>query len=671
MWNWNGTTVNLSRTIGNLIGSSNSRSEGKVLLICRRPEEVDTASRFSDASVTVACDSHTVRQRARDSTDVDAIEYIEKPENTFEYAEPVIEVIDTLNEWFGSLHDGEESAVGDALQWVYHPEGGVTAQKVLDVVFLVDSYLELFEHHQPDEVVYHDTSDYAWENEILSEAADSVGVPTTVVCSPKTTLLERIGLPTSRRRHWWTYLSESTLPAVATLRQAKLHWRILSTGDEGSTPAETSTDGRRRVSLFHRGDSEKHVDWTEALGEPFLASSQFETVITCWRDREPGAELSDAGFEVLNLEDEVDPAEWIRAVRELWLVLYRAVRHRDRLDGDDFSYRGVSLRPVIWPWIEYFLLSVLFNRVGYVLGAERHFESFDPDVVRLPGLGLYTGSGVALESTLERETDALSINSKPFPKHPIRPCRGERVPVNDIVLAAGELERERMTREGTPDSRIETVGAPHGRRIKAFDSDKTTAESEAALGIEDDNTLRIAYMPQHPIRGQITLLEHYEVARGIFEYVAGRGDVSLLVKPHPSDETSVIPSLYDETHADGIVVVGKDQLPYDCINVADILVTKWSTTGFEAMLMGVPVVTVSTADDKPRQMFGQGAVHCDSVDELSALLSELLSDSRRREEWFDRRLTAQRQFVDQNLNPDVDHAERTTQAVARRLDESG
>jgi hypothetical protein len=80
-----------------------------------------------------------------------------------------------------------------------------------------------------------------------------------------------------------------------------------------------------------------------------------------------------------------------------------------------------------------------------------------------------------------------------------------------------------------------------------------------------------------------------DVARALVEAGGGR-DFYVLLKAHPEDMTD--PSRYQELLGDAGRVVGKEVPLHSLMDVADIVVTRNSTVGFEGLLLGKPAVVL-------------------------------------------------------------------------------
>jgi len=164
------------------------------------------------------------------------------------------------------------------------------------------------------------------------------------------------------------------------------------------------------------------------------------------------------------------------------------------------------------------------------------------------------------------------------------------------------------------------------------------------------------------------------VAEGLFRCANQHPTLSLMVKPHPNDTTSLLLSLEAEYRSENVSLIESSVSPFHCINAADVVITKSSLTGFEAFLMGTPVISVVLDDDRWFDQYGEAATRFRDVENLREFLGELVDDPDVRERWFDRSTARIEPFVERNLlvtdNPNERIADSVESAVRNRAPEA-
>lgn len=118
-----------------------------------------------------------------------------------------------------------------------------------------------------------------------------------------------------------------------------------------------------------------------------------------------------------------------------------------------------------------------------------------------------------------------------------------------------------------------------------------------------------------------TLIGHYVAVHD----ACRSAGVRLVVKAHPRDR--LLPTLAGELagHRPGLQVV-TDVAPADAIRASTVVLTFFSTMALEALVLGVPVVTLTSLPLEFRLDLGDAAPVVASDDELPAVLDRVVND---------------------------------------------
>jgi UDP-N-acetylglucosamine 2-epimerase len=201
----------------------------------------------------------------------------------------------------------------------------------------------------------------------------------------------------------------------------------------------------------------------------------------------------------------------------------------------------------------------------------------------------------------------------------------------DLYMVSGERDKERLEEYGIEADRIAVTGASRYEDIGTFKHRYSVEESTRELGLQDDPTFRIFYAPQCTTRGSLSKQEKEQVTQALVEFAASHPNVGLIIKPHPSDDSGLVENLAAGRTGDDVVVVNRHELPYHCINAADVVITKYSTVGIEAMLFETLVVSVALDDATELQdtCYGDVAEQVQDVRVLQETLNQLRTDYER------------------------------------------
>ena len=155
----------------------------------------------------------------------------------------------------------------------------------------------------------------------------------------------------------------------------------------------------------------------------------------------------------------------------------------------------------------------------------------------------------------------------------------------DKKAVTGEVIRDLYVASGVHPGRIAVTGAANFDAL--FDRDKER-DKHTLLAYGVDPTKRIIlFATQH-----IAFSETRRMLIGVITAVRSMRDVQLIVKVHPSEDSTQYKALAREFDTVGLHVT-KDMDLYALINTCDVLITKYSTTALEAMMLDKPVIVIN------------------------------------------------------------------------------
>lgn len=208
--------------------------------------------------------------------------------------------------------------------------------------------------------------------------------------------------------------------------------------------------------------------------------------------------------------------------------------------------------------------------------------------------------------------------------HPI----GALPVVADRVAVFGPHFTRWFVERGVDRERIVEVGAP---RFAPAEIDRE--RERAALGVEGDRRLLVLAL-QHCNRATFFANVHWShrewrrVVEAALAVTAERDDLHLLIKLHPSAEDGETWQrwLAEQPAQRRLSMVQSEPAAEPLLAAADALITGWSTLGLEAIVAGVPLLTVNFAGrPTPIEYARLGlAVHCNEPRQLDGAIERLL-----------------------------------------------
>jgi hypothetical protein len=202
----------------------------------------------------------------------------------------------------------------------------------------------------------------------------------------------------------------------------------------------------------------------------------------------------------------------------------------------------------------------------------------------------------------------------------------------DLQFIWGEhSRRQELTLGGSPD-RLVVTGAPKYERL--LDG---TWKPDKRIGrlVEREKAMRgavtvVLYMPSPYIceSASASPLEKVVIVEDLVGTLASHPDVLVIVKLHPSDNAEAYRSYAEGLGARNLIVRMGDALSF--IHYSDLVISHYSGTGIEAVLMGKPVLQiqyVSHPDDLPLAQLG-AALPVRSREDLERVYEEYIAKRR-------------------------------------------
>jgi len=260
-------------------------------------------------------------------------------------------------------------------------------------------------------------------------------------------------------------------------------------------------------------------------------------------------------------------------------LFYRIRKHaRNRLnaESDDFSEAYLCTKALM---AELFLLCYLaISSVDFV---DRMIKVTSPDIVCLMPDGFFLQQmAAALAKKYNIPTVACSAaietgNSRSHMRHLHA----------DKKAAMGEIIRNLYIESGVEPDRIVVTGAANFDLLFNRDKEK---DKLALLACNIDPNKRIILFTTQ----RMAFSETKRMLIGVINAVSKMNDVQLIIKVHPREDMINYEALAEEFHEIRLHVV-KDIDLYALINNCELLITKYSTTALEAIILDKPVVTIN------------------------------------------------------------------------------
>jgi len=608
-----------------------------VLIICRDLNSLHKLSQFSPQSqnhyYVLASDDPRVHEAAKAYLWIDKICWIEQMESFYNVADDVIRLTETVNGWLKTLADDKYGFPEELLFFTRHVEGGMTTQRIQDLLLLIRSYHYLFDTYKITNVIIISQPGMGWEDDVLIETARNRNIDVKVIGRYSISVLIK------KAESFLKIYARAAYYAVNVLR-INLRNRFRS----------KKTETIDKEIVFQLCSSAfKHVENIVPLMKA-LKHKGYNPVALCWHANErytkdPGAtQIRREGLQAEQLEKWCSFSDMRRSISGMFWTWKKVKRKKSEfLSYQGLNYQSVSLSSLLWPSVKFFIIVELVQsyRLGQAL--KKYFKSHKPLAINLWGATVLREGYLAWKNLYPQDNPLIFFNA--VGAYNDWPYAGPDSPV-DLVFFAGEIHRRIENRSPNFSSAdIELCGQVRYEGIDDFKKKYSPAQSRIRLKIPLSFTTYIFLNTGYIIRGILETQEQVTITRLLLRFASEQPSVALIIKPHPGHKVGMLESLLDDHALKNAFLVDKNMLPYHALNAADMLITKYSTLGVEAMLLNRPVICCILDGEQRFNIYEKAADYINRIEKLEDLLFKLVTDNDFREEWHDRHMQIQKVFL--------------------------
>ncbi|MDF9745857.1 CDP-glycerol glycerophosphotransferase family protein [Natrinema salsiterrestre] len=609
--------IKLSGIIERVMPRSNGsrRNDGPTLCVCRTQEDLDRIESSNDQSdVVIGSNDPDIHAAAHEETQFETT-FLQHAISFYEVAEDVLDIAETIDEWLVDI--GDDAGVSTEVLFTQKTPEGSEIGRVQELLLLIESYQKIIKDHNIKTVYLHRNPQSDWKDDILVAVADSQGIPVIEERPFSYRLKTMLEFETRS-----VVIGETTvkLPVpkqvIDFVRTIYIFIDLL--WDRSSF--SSSEVNNPEVTFQLSSSDEKHIDNITGVMSELQERGRVHPVALSWNAKSGAKTLRNSGYEVVNLTD----AFPLRRVGELLLeivqVMAAGYRHKNQLfENPDFTYRGIELAPHLWPDLRSVVVPGIPRRLVIQWASEQYFGTRRPAALKPWGMGALEYGKIS-HNVAERVCKPVTfhynlgvVTEQPYFQNKL-----------DFYIANGDREKEWYIEHGVTPSDIVVAGHSRYDGINAFRRDHSQEDSRTHLGIDSDQRLCIFLANQSDIAGLCSTVEKIQTVDTLVSVANNFPSCILLVKPHPSGNPDPTRKILKKIENDNVEFV-EDSSPFHCLNAADIVVTKYSTVGIEAMLFDRPVVSVALdGETRFQDIFGDVAERVSSTDQLYSFFENIL-----------------------------------------------
>lgn len=195
-------------------------------------------------------------------------------------------------------------------------------------------------------------------------------------------------------------------------------------------------------------------------------------------------------------------------------------------------------------------------------------------------------------------------------------------PIPDKTAVYGEYYYDLLTRVSAyPPSSVAVTGAPRYDVLAVADKIFSRKEFCARSNLDPDRKIVLVatqgwHMRETFIRSVLTALKHFP-------------EVQIVVKPHPNEKEDFYENVAKKENIRVTILPSKSDT-FDALYACDLLVSAFSTTITEAVILGKLVVTLNLTAEEPAPYYREVTLRVNRKEDLAPAIRKALYDEKTR-----------------------------------------
>lgn len=289
------------------------------------------------------------------------------------------------------------------------------------------------------------------------------------------------------------------------------------------------------------------------------------------------------------------------------------------------AYRKIPLWQLLRPRLK-FLFRKRFAQISEYMETTRHIVSVKKPSVMVIANDTSAYGRVACRVARLESIPCLLIQHGAIADEP----RYNRIFADRMAVEGPEIKRF-FAEKGLKPEKFVVTGQPRYDVLARRENIPSRKEFCNALKISPEKKI-IVLATQVPECDE-------KVVRAVYNAVKGMDDAVLVVKLHPAERTDAMyQNLRKETGIKNIVI-GKDIDLYGLLNSCELMMTVFSTTALEAMMLDKPVITINLTGEPDMMPYASSgaAIGVYKAEELKKAIDSVLYDKKTKESLKKRR----------------------------------
>jgi len=575
-----------------------------LLLICydiKDFKNIEKLNRVNHKTIIVASDDYRVHEACVGSSYIDGITFLQKPIPYTAVAKDVILIINNINKYYEELAEEFDIFKKEHMMWPYHIEGGNNTQKIQDTLLYIKSLNTIIDQYKISEILIFSNSNYKHIEQVIYQICISKNIPYRNI--------QKFEINFSKKRLKNVVRPFYYLYQVISIKLKSSFFKVKA---------------EENVALFWLFNSvKKHIDNATFINS-MLKKSGLNPVLFSWRV------FTVKKQQDLNIQQIEKYLDWSDIFISIWkniqILVYR--RRLIKLYSTyDFNYLDVDITDIVKPIVMYHILVEASDSYRFTKGFE-NFKKYVHVKIMSGDLGRQK-IGLLVERTFPDNIPKLAFSTfltgKNIYVEYMRKQYTDRYWGNFKYFVQNKIEKKNILEQINIDPQnVIIYGSFRMNNANANTMMKEYALKQLEINMYYDYYIMFDY--PHQLNGYQSLEESVTTLIAVLDIIKDRKDIALIIKPHPSADISFLEIIKNRYQYPNIYYMKKLDNPIIGLTISDILITKYSTLGIEAMSMNTIIISMQLDSSNVFQLYGKDRTYLDSIFELKQKIGILAAN---------------------------------------------
>lgn len=578
-----------------------------LLIICSNIKDsykIETLDLINYKNVIVASDDLIIHEKLKKTALVKKIIFLQKSIAFPTVTTSVVESVDKVNNYFKEI-----SKLGifseKEIFWNYHAAGHPNAQFLQDVLLSIESAHRIFNEYNIQELIVIGDCEKI-STKIIIRLAEYKNY--SINYYNKISLRYSFKFKDYIRPFY--YLFKSILNKISAKKLKRFNNKLVILFQIcGSTPKHIYNVTFLQDKLINAGLNPLNIIWGNSKQVKKMNQDNYNTY---------AIEYFLSYLDIfISLQKTI---KVFKNLRNLKILFYKKIK---------LQYKGINFTDIISDSVMNYLYTQGPENYRYRESAKKFFLNLSPNLAAIK----YCGPKISSQGTILSEIihdkylkfdyDLGVRTSETYTKYTSKKYYNF-MSNNFIRFAPNDIEKQYMINDfGVSKDSIISVGKLRANKNFLNSNENTKLNFFNKLNIKKEYDIFALIEFSEPYIGFKSLEEIYCLLKNIIDFAKHNFHICFIIKPNYSTNLNLFNNIF-ENITDNIYFMDKKSFPDYAFNVVDIVFTKFSTVGLEALAYDVQVVSLSLDNDNIFKIYGNAAEYLSSEEELILFLKNNL-----------------------------------------------